>query len=427
MTVQVQVLESTQRPGAVVAPGHRLEQQPASGRSGFAHGVGQPRRQRTRALDNLREQLSGVGAVGTARELRDVLLHLGVHPLSGRRDQRLVEIAETDLPSQIGDHRVAPFERGDEPRRQSLGLGVERAQPRMQVLLRAVQRLRFRLRARSVGTRHGAEVGEHCEQAMLAGDQGRIAGEQVRALAVQVGDRSLHVRRADVISERQPLHPAQVLLAAVRLRVRGRGGQGSERDALAGRRSRAGLDRLEGQERRVRVDVHVVTGEHLLDPAPERRRQRRLHLHRLDHCDHLSRVDNVTCGDPDRHHQCGAGRVEEAGVVARHSMWHAVDLDEQAVALPRDQRPVGLAEQFEPSLVRPEPSRAHLDRLAVDRDAVAVGGDERGGEAVGMSAVAQFVGARQRARRLGASAASERVKTRPVIRGVPVGQFDRRL
>ena len=44
-----------------------------------------------------------------------------------------------------------------------------------------------------------------------------------------------------------------------------------------------------------------------------------------------------------------------------------------------------------------------------------------------MPAVAQLVGARQRARRLWASAASERVEAGAIICRVPVRQFDRRL
>ena len=108
-------------------------------------------------------------------------------------------------------------------------------------------------------------------------------------------------------------------------------------------------------------------------------------------------------------------------------MRHAVDLDEQVVALPRGQSPVGPAGQFQAALVRSQATSAQLDRLAIDCDAISVRGDLRDGQAVGLPAVAELVGARQRTRRIRPSAAGERVEAGAIIRRVLVGQLDRRL
>ncbi len=74
-------------------------------------------------------------------------------------------------------------------------------------------------------------------------------------------------------------------------------------------------------------------------------------------------------------------------------MRHAVDLDEEAVALSRGQGPVGPAGQFQAALVRSQATSAHLDRVAIDGDAISLRGDKRGGQAVGLPAVPELVGA----------------------------------
>ena len=95
--------------------------------------------------------------------------------------------------------------------------------------------------------------------------------------------------------------------------------------------------------------------------------------------------------------------------------------------LVRGHGPVGPAEELEPALVRPEPPSDQLDRVPVDDDPVAVGGDLRDGELVGLPAVAQLVGARKCAARSRTASASERVEAGAVIGRVPVGQLDRCL
>ena len=294
------------------------------------------------------------------------------------------------------------------------------------MLLRALQEPGLDLLIAAVGARQRAQIGEHTQQPVLARDQRGVASEQVGALSVQVGDRPLHLGGTDVVAEHQPLHPAQVLCAGVERAVAG-GGQGSERQALARRLRRSRLDRLERHQRRPGADVDVLADQYLLHPAPERRGERRLHLHRLDHRDHIPGLDDVTGGHGNRDQQGRAGCADNAAVIARETVRHAVEVHDEVLAAIRGHGPVGPAEELEPALVRPEPPSDQLDRVPVDPDPVAVGGDLRDGEPVGLPAVAQLVGARQCAARSRTASASESVEAGAVIRRVPVGQLDRGL
>ena len=231
--VQLPGLKSSQRARPVVAAGHRLYKQPASGRCGRAHRDGQLWREWTGTVDDFLDQLACIRSLGLTGQRRDLPLDLGIHPLPSLHDHGLVEVAEADLASQVGDDRVSalerdrepveslselradvpdeligilespvedrhdrrardlgallgeeqpvagllqsggpleavdpvvdqrPLQRGDEPRRQSLGVGVKRAQPGVQVLLRTLEGFRTRLLVSVVGTRDRTQVGEH--------------------------------------------------------------------------------------------------------------------------------------------------------------------------------------------------------------------------------------------------------------------------
>ena len=82
---------------------------------------------------------------------------------------------------------------------------------------------------------------------------------------------------------------------------------------------------------------------------------------------------------------------------------------------------------LQPALERAHPPAADLDRLAVDRDAVAPGPDLGDQAAVGLPAVAQLDGARRGRVGLGPAAPGEREQARALGGGLRVAELDRRL
>jgi hypothetical protein len=79
-----------------------------------AHGGGQQRGQRSGAGHERSDPLVAVRARGVRGERSDVRLHVGVHALAGRSDDRLVEEAEAHVASEIGQGRIAAFYRQHE-------------------------------------------------------------------------------------------------------------------------------------------------------------------------------------------------------------------------------------------------------------------------------------------------------------------------
>ena len=66
-----------------------------------------------------------------------------------------------------------------------------------------------------------------------------------------------------------------------------------------------------------------------LHPAAERRHERGLHLHALDHGDDVADLDLVADLHRDRHDDGRGAVADDPAVVARDAMWHAVDLDQE--------------------------------------------------------------------------------------------------
>ena len=254
---------------------------------------------------------------------------------------------------EAGDAVVADraLERGHEAVGQALGARVERAQEGVQVLLRAAHQLLVVVGVRAVERAH---VGVDAEQPLLA-----LA---VGGRCAQLLDDPARLARRDVVAEHEPgqaLEAADVGLGVL------------ERHALAFGRGRRVLERLDLQQRAARDDVHVGSGEHLPHAAVDRRRQRRLHLHALGHGHHVAGLHLVALADRDRHHHAGRVAADEAALVARDAMGHAVDLDEQVGVLQRGQRAVGAAAERQAVLVGGELLDLRLDAGAVDLDLVA--------------------------------------------------------
>ena len=291
------------------------------------------------------------------------------------------------------------LERGDEALGQALGGGVERAQERVQVLLRAAQHLV------GVAGRRAAErphVGVQLEQAVLA---------------LGVDRRVEHVDAGHVVAEHQPLQPLE--LARVGL-------GGLEGQALA-RLPRRVLERVDLEQRPAGGDVHVAADQHLAHAAVDRRGERGLHLHALGDGDDVAGLDLVAGRHGDRHHDAGRVGADQAALVARDAVRHAVDLDEQVDVLHGGQRPVGTAAEAEPALVLGQLLDLGLDHRAVDLDAVAPRAGLPDREAVADTAVEQVERVADVGLGLRAAAARERVEVRAVGSRLLVAQRDRRL
>ena len=197
---------------------------------------------------------------------------------------------------------------------QTLGLGIERAQPGVQVFLRTGEQLRIDVLIAGARARQDAQVGEHPQQTVLAGNERGIAGKQIRAQPVEVGDRAVNLGRTDVIAANEPFHPQEVLPALIGDHRLGRGGELGERQPHAGRRCIL-LDGLEREQWRLRTNVDVRADEYLLDATVERGEQRGFHLHRLDDRHDVALVDDVALADRDRYDDCRREVTHDAAVV----------------------------------------------------------------------------------------------------------------
>ena len=101
------------------------------------------------------------------------------------------------------------------------------------------------------------------------------------------------------------------------------------------RRRPSSLDRLDAEQRRAGVDLHVAGDEHVADPPGDRGGDGDLHLHRLDDAEAVAGVDDVVGRDVDADDERRRRRPHDAGVVAGEAVGDAVDLDEVVAALHR--------------------------------------------------------------------------------------------
>ena len=110
----------------------------------------------------------------------------------------------------------------------------------------------------------------------------------------------------------------------------------SMRAAAGGAPSSSVADRLDAEQRRAGVDLHVAGDEHVAHPPGDRRGDADLHLHRLDDDRGGRRRRRRRPGATStRDHERGGRRPHDAGVVAGEAVGDAVDLDEVVAALDR--------------------------------------------------------------------------------------------
>ena len=476
--VELRLREPLERADAEVAPRHRLHERLAGGGAGVGAAAREQRGERLLAADERAHVALALLVVRDVRQRAQVRVHLRVGLLARGLDERAVERRPAQLARQLGqrglasgervlqavEHRAvavvgpvgalvralevarqhglhdAPggaraqladeqpvarrlqrrgalepadavvreraFQRRDEAVRQPLRGRVERAQERVQPLLRAAEAL-------VVGVRpvERADVRVGLKQRALAVGVHRRPGQPAR-------DRR-DVALVDVVAEHEPEQALQVGRPVVAGRL--------ERDpARVVAAAAVVLDRVDLDQRPAGRDVHVDRDEYLAHAAVDRRGQRGLHLHRLRDHDDVARLHLVALGDGDGDDDGGRVRTDEAALVARDAVRHAVDLDEQVGVLHRGDRAVGAAAVDEPRLVLGDALELHLDAGAVDVDLVAARAELADAERVARALVAQV----DRLAHLGlgvrAAAAREGVELRPVGRRRGVAQRDRR-
>ena len=280
---------------------------------------------------------------------------------------------------------------------QALGLRVERAQERVQVLLRAAERGVEAVGVRAVERAH---VRVELEQAALLG---RVAGRRQRR------ERAGDLVGRDVVAEHGPAEPLQ--RAGVEL-----GGLEAQALALLLGGAVLVLDRVDHQQRLARRHLGVGGHEHLADAPVDGRGQRALHLHALGHGDHVAGLHLVARRDGDRHDHARRVAADQAALVARDPVRDAVDLDEQVGVLQRGHGAVRAAAEAQPALVLGQLLDGRLDAGAVDLEQEAAGGGLADLEAVAHAAVQQLEHVADLRVGVRAAAPRERVE-RPALAG----------
>ncbi len=391
-----------------------VEQPPAA----FAGDVGDDR---VAALGDVGDALEGVAHVRRQRVLVEAAVQDGECDRAGRGgpllgdEQPVRGVLERGGAGEPVDPDVgqrAP-ERGGEVRRQALRLRVQRAQPGVEVLLRAAL--------------HGVLVGRlvpragqrlHVGVALQDVLRGRAGRPRVRGVGLR--DRALGLGGGHVVAEQQPE-------GGIQRTVADRGG-GREPDPArvvgAGRLVRERLDR---DERRLGHHLHVGRRVERPDAPGERRDERALHLHALDDGDDVARLHLVADGDGEGDDDRGPRVADDAAVVAGDPVRRAVHLDEQVRVERRDEGADRPAPDRQAALVGAAVLDVDLDARAVDLDAVACGCGPGDGEAVVLAPVAQFDGAARRGVGRRASAARECAEAPPLVGRLLLGDLDRGL
>ena len=501
--VHLREVHVAQRVLAVVAAGHGLDEDVSQRGRGRADPPGQERSERLGAGDESAHPLVAIVAGGIVRQGGQVLLHLGVDPLAGLLDHRLVEVAVANGAGEVGHDGLAVLGRGhqaveqlsqlliagvdlgdplqppfedpehgglhcghaklgeedpvarllelggplqvvdgvagerlaelvDECLRQPLRLRIQGAQVGVQVLLGRADQLGLDVSRVVPRMRQRTQVGEEAEQAVLLGHQPDVAAERRRADGAKEVGRDEGLVLGDVVAEDELLEPAdarsaalaELVLVLVLVPVLG---HGREVHPVGLRLSLLVAQSGDPEQWRLARYLRVGAGQHLGHAAVERARQRALHLHALDHGDHVARPHLVTDLDRDRHHHARPGGAHDAALLARDPVGHAVDLDPQLRTLPGRDGPVGAAREGQPALVGVEPLEADVEQ-ALGRHHIEARRSGLGHpEAVVVIAVAELHRRAGLAAGLGPAAAGEGVEPRPVGLDLGLVELERRL
>ncbi len=341
-------------------------------------------------------------------------------PLEDRGDRRELPfdpaVGLVDKEQALGGHRPAvqwggpvvaerAAELVEEGRRQPLGRPLWEPQVGVEVPLGAADLLPLHLGRVRLGAEQRADVGEGGEHLVLGAQQRPLARVELLDRGRVVVEEPRRVGRADVEAEHLAVHaldrPPGTGERAVRRRGCGRCGGRCGAGRCGGRRRRllAEADalgrrlpvicRLDPQQRRARVDLHVAGGQHALHPAAERRRHRGLHFHGLEHRQLVAGRHQVARPHSHRHHHGRRRRRHQAVAVARDAVGHALDLDEVVGAAQHRQHAPAAAAVRQPSLEAPGPLDLDVGAVAVHPHLVRARPDPTDRDAVGVAVVAE--------------------------------------
>ena len=130
------------------------------------------------------------------------------------------------------------------------------------------------------------------------------------------------------------------------------------------------IRRLDHEQRRSGVDLHVGRDQDAAHAARDWREDWHLGLHRLEHRDAVARRDEVARRHHDHEHHRRRGCPHHAALVARDAMRDAVDLDAIRVGLGDGDDAVPPASHGEPALEGPDALDADVDRATLDEDPI---------------------------------------------------------
>jgi hypothetical protein len=150
--------------------------------------------------------------------------------------------------------------------------------------------------------------------------------------------------------------------------------------------------RVDLDERRSGADLDVRDDEDVPHGAVERRRDRHLHLHRLERGDPAPLLDALPRRDTHGDDDGRRGGAEDAEVVAREAVRDAVGLHEVLEALQDAEGPVAGASRDEPALEAREVLDLHLGARPVELDAVVVRPETEDLQLVALPEVAELDG-----------------------------------
>ena len=128
---------------------------------------------------------------------------------------------------------------------------------------------------------------------------------------------------------------------------------------------------LQLYQRRPGLHMSVDRGEHRADRAGERSRDRRLHLHALDHHERIPGPDRIARGDLDGHHKRRRRSADAAAATPGDDVGHAVHLDDQPWSLTACHDAMAPPEARHDPLVAPEVLKVRVDHAIADLDSVA--------------------------------------------------------
>ncbi len=276
-------------------------------------------------------------------------------------------------------------------RREARCVGVEPLQERHQELLGVFgpdQIVGLRL---GLGSVQRAEFGVDVEESVLAGEQRGIVGIRDLREAALLGDQLAQGRRRRVVAEQ--------VVAQRRVHAIARLACGVESDLetrqvhaamYVGHHRSVVLVRPDPHQRRAAFDLCVGHDRHRRHPTGDRRRHRRLHLHRLEHGDRVADEDVGARFDERADHERRPTGPEDRAVLTVDRVARRIQLDTEPVECRGHDEPVTPIADRQPPLERVERIDRDVGDVGPVANRVAVRADTVDVEQVALSEVAEL-------------------------------------